>query len=177
DWLDGGPGDDAFVVDSPADLVFEKPGEGNDTVLAGIPGGGYILPDGVETLVLLGGTRFGIGNALGNRLTGDAAANWLFGGEGEDTLDGQAGPDLLFGQAGADTFVFQRGAGADTIGDFTPGLDRLDLAALGFAGFAAVLAATTDHGGTAVIDCGQGDEVSLQGIAKAALLAGDFLLG
>ena len=177
DDLQGGPGDDVFRIDSLADVVLETPGEGIDTIVASIPGAGYILPADVENLVLLGGMPFGVGNAGDNRITGNAAPNRLFGGAGADTLDGQGGADLLFGQAGADTFVVRRGGGADTIGDFTPGLDRLDLASLGFADAAAVLAATTDHGGTSLIDFGQGDQLVLQDVAKTALLAGDFLFG
>jgi Ca2+-binding RTX toxin-like protein len=65
----------------------------------------------------------------------------IFGGSGTDTLTGGAGNDLIFGGggademrggAGADTYRFQltsdSAAGAtDTILDFAPGVDRIDL--------------------------------------------------
>ena len=65
--------------------------------------------------------------------------------------------------------------GEELIGDFTPGTDHLRLA--GFATFAAVLAATTERAGSAVIDLGSGDSLTLTHVPKAALLADDVLLG
>ncbi|MDN3564651.1 calcium-binding protein [Paeniroseomonas aquatica] len=177
DYLYGGPGDDTFLVDTPADLVFEFPGEGHDTVFADIRGAGYYLFEDIEVLVLLGSTPFGVGNRLDNRLTGNAVGNWLLGGAGDDTLEGRGGDDVLFGEAGADAFVVARGMGADVIGDFGPGTDRVEMSGMGFASFAGLLAATTDYGGTCLIDCGQGDQLVLQNVGKDALLAGDFLFG
>ncbi len=175
DWMAGGAGHDTYRVDSLADVVVEAPGGGIDTVLAAIPGGTYTLPANVENLVLLGTTRIGQGNELGNAITGNALANWLLGGAGNDTLDGGGGNDVLFGGTGADLFLFGAGGGADWIGDFTPGVDRARIA--GLASFAAVLAATTDRPGGAVIDLGQGDSFTLAGIARSALWAGDFVFG
>ncbi|MDB5373419.1 MAG: hypothetical protein JWP04_2061 [Belnapia sp.] len=175
DYLYGGAGDDTFRVDTPADLVFEFASEGYDTVFADIIGSGYYLYAEIEALVLLGTTPFGVGNALDNVLTGSGTTNWLLGGAGDDTIDGKGGDDVLFGEAGADSFVFEAGGGADIIGDFTPGIDHIRFS--GFTSFAQVLAATTDYGGTAFIDLGQGDSVTLQGVAKTALGAGDFFFG
>ncbi len=175
DWLAGGAGNDTFKVDSAADVVVEAPGEGIDTLLADMPGGICTLPAHVEALVLLGTTRIGQGNALDNAITGNAAANWLMGGAGRDTLDGGAGNDMLFGGVGADLFLFGPGGGADRIGDFTPGVDAIRLG--GIIGFAAVLAAATDRPGGVVIHLGQGDSLTLAGLARSALSAGDFLFG
>ncbi|WP_187830406.1 M10 family metallopeptidase [Siccirubricoccus phaeus] len=174
DQLFGEAGDDLFLVDSAGDLVVEQPGEGSDTVQAAIPGGGYSLPENVEALVLLGSTAFGAGNALGNALTGNAAANYLLGGAGNDTLDGGAGNDLLFGEAGADVFAFRRGTGADVVGDFAAGTDKLLLIGLGFGSLAEVLAGFTVAGGNGALDLGQGDGVVLNGVTS--LSAGDVLL-
>ncbi|QWG18005.1 FecR domain-containing protein [Bradyrhizobium sediminis] len=54
-------------------------------------------------------------------------SNALYGAAGNDTVDGLGGDDLLIGLGGADTFVFSPGAGHDTIYDFTPGADRIQL--------------------------------------------------
>lgn len=79
-------------------------GAGDDTLYGG-PGGGDDL--------MLGGE-------------GD---DTIFGGQGADTLVGGAGSDRLVGGPGADTFVFAPGHGADTINDFTVGVDGIDLTA------------------------------------------------
>ena len=63
-------------------------------------------------------------------LFGEEGADILHGGHGADTLDGGAGADTLTGGDGVDTFVFTAGDGIDTITDFTPGTDRIDLSAL-----------------------------------------------
>ncbi|MBL6454757.1 hypothetical protein JMJ55_05440 [Belnapia sp. T6] len=173
DLLIGGPGDDRYLIHGGGERVMERPGGGWDTVLANIPGGGATLPENVEALVLLGTTLFGRGNAGDNSLTGSASANWLLAGAGADTLDGGGGNDTLFGGAGADLFLV--GQGATLIGDFTPGADHLRLS--GFANFAAVLAATTERAGSAVIDLGGGDSLTLLHVPKAALVADDVLLG
>jgi Ca2+-binding RTX toxin-like protein len=175
DYLYGGTGDDAFHVDTPADLVFEFAGEGTDTVFADITGAGYYLYQEIEALVLLGSTPFGVGNALDNTLTGNAVGNYLFGGVGNDTLNGMGGNDVLFGEAGADRFAFGRGTGGDVIGDFVSGLDSLLLVGLGFTSFGQVQAAFSVVGGSSAINLGQGDFIVLLGVT--ALIEADVLFG
>lgn len=77
-----------------------------------------------------------IGGTGGDALTGDTQADMLAGGAGEDTLSGGAGDDILAdgagadalnGGPGADLFVLSGDAAADSIEDFTPGEDRIDL--------------------------------------------------
>jgi 5'-nucleotidase / UDP-sugar diphosphatase len=65
---------------------------------------------------------------LGQALNGNAGRNTLVGTAGDDVINGGAGVDLLTGGAGGDTFVYTstRDAG-DTITDFTPYADKLDL--------------------------------------------------
>jgi Ca2+-binding RTX toxin-like protein len=46
-------------------------------------------------------------------------------------LTGGAGDDVLVGSAGSDVFHFEPGSGHDTVVDFTPGEDLLDLGAVG----------------------------------------------
>jgi len=176
DRMDGGSGDDSYYVDTPDDLTFEAADGGIDTVYATINGAGYYLYANTENLVLGGNTPFGVGNELNNRITGSAASNWLLGGAGNDVLNGGAGNDVLFGEAGADIFVFARGTGGDVIGDFVAGTDRIDLSAFGFTSYAQVEAALGEYGGTAFLTLGNGDMVVLNGVARSALSAGDFIL-
>lgn len=77
-------------------------------------------------------------DAAGGRRDGTDRADMLQGGHGKDDLRGGAGDDLLidgfeadqlYGGAGADTFAFAFDDKEDTIRDFNPGEDRIDLSA------------------------------------------------
>ena len=80
-----------------------------------------------------------LGLSLVKLVQGTTGRDTLVGTVGDDRLVGGAGADTLTGGAGADTFVYSSVRDAlDTITDFTPGIDRLDLSALlasiGYAG-------------------------------------------
>ena len=127
DWLDGrggadvllgGTGNDTYVVDHARDRVIELGKEGDDLVQSRVS---YALPDNVERLTLIGTAAInGSGNALANIIIGNAGANRLDGGEGND---------IMTGGAGTDTFAFTgvKVGEIDTITDFAPGSDRLEL--------------------------------------------------
>ena len=130
DWLDGGDGndsliggagddsmaglagDDAYVVDSNGDSIFEAPDAGNDIVFAdiGLVYASYTLPDNIETLILDDSVLNGTGNALDNRIVGGMNNNLLQGLDGNDTLLGGDANDVLLGD-GIDTLA--GGAGND----------------------------------------------------------------
>ncbi len=182
DWLDGGPGydvmygglgNDTFIASQANDAVVERAGQGWDRVIAH-GAGAFTLAAEVEELILDGATS-GIGNAASNRIAGSARAETLFGRDGHDTLVGGGGNDILFGEAGRDAFLFAPGSGLDAMADFTPGQDRILLQGFGFSDFAALMAATRQGAGGAILDLAAGDSVQLAGVAKAALLAGDFV--
>lgn len=69
-----------------------------------------------------------LGVNLYKRITGTGGRDTLLGTPGDDILLGGAGADNLSGAGGSNIFVYQsmRDAG-DTITDFVPGADRLDL--------------------------------------------------
>ena len=115
------------------------------------------------------------GNAWSHLIQGNNGANVLTGGSGNDTLMGYGGNDTLFGGAGADRFVFAHGTGQDSIGDFVTGTDKIDLTAIGFASYQDVINATHDVGGNAVIDLGNGDQLTLTGVTTAQLHSSDFI--
>lgn len=72
-----------------------------------------------------------IGLNLLKSLTGTAGRDTLVGTPGDDVITGLAGADRLTGGAGRDTFVYTSlRDGSDTITDFTPGTDRIDLSAV-----------------------------------------------
>lgn len=180
-------------------------GNGEDTVSAG---GG---PDTIE-----GGNGKDLlrGDGGPDLILGGNGADTLVGGEGPDTLTGGNGPDVFVFTASSDddhgpgpgggghedsTAVItadEGGGGHDggrreTITDFTPGLDRIDLSALdGVTGFAddpaansawveqdgenSILRVDTDgvlageHGGAEL-------SVVLLGVDAASVTASDFL--
>jgi Ca2+-binding RTX toxin-like protein len=118
DRLDGGTGNDLYYADDPLDIIFEKPGEGLDTVVATVD---FRLKSNVETLVLAGTADItGSGNDEANVINGNAGANKLMGyggadtltgGDGIDTLDGGTGADLMIGGLGDDRYA------VDDVGD------------------------------------------------------------
>lgn len=125
DVIYGSDGADTLAGESGNDQLF---GEGGDDVLNGGAGADK-LRGGAGDDRLNGGEG-------ADRLSGGAGADVLSGGAGADILNGGMGPDVMTGGSGADTFVFavlaeSRGAnGRDTITDFQPGVDRIDLSAI-----------------------------------------------
>ncbi len=84
------------------------------------------------------------------RGTNDADELWgtsknddIFGFDGDDVINGKAGCDWLVGGEGCDIFKFTKfsdskaSMGADFIGDFTPGADRIDISELGYEDLSA----------------------------------------
>jgi len=128
--LEGGTGDDTYVVYDGSDQVVENSGQGTDTVRSSVS---YSLPDNVENLTLTGaGAINGTGNGAANAITGNAAANLIIGGSGADTLRGAAGADTFKFTALSDSAP----AAADVIMDFSgkkgghPQGDKIDLSAI-----------------------------------------------
>ncbi len=102
--MQGGVGDDRYVVSVAGDTLVEFAGEGTDTVETDLAA--YTLKANFENLVL---TRAAGATAIGN-----ADANLLTGGAGDDVLIGRGGVDTLNGGGGADTASYaQAAAGVD----------------------------------------------------------------
>ena len=109
DSLTGGAGNDTYIVDEAGDRVFERAGEGSDTVRASVS---YVLAAGqsIETLELAAGrTALDLtGNELANTLRDNAGDNRLDGGDGADTLVSAGGRDVLIGGPGSDSAIIDR---------------------------------------------------------------------
>jgi len=146
--VNGGAGDDVLVNNGSIGVTLDG-GDGDDILLAG---------DGGDTLI------------------GGAGDDTLIGGAGDDTLIGGDGDDVLIGGAGND--VFDPGTSGDiTIQGFVAGADRIDLHGVaGATDFAWVQAHTQDVDGNAVLDLGNGANVTLTDVSTTALSANDFLL-
>lgn len=106
------------------------------------------------TAAAAGGTLDG--GSGGDRLCGGDGADILRGGAGEDVICDGAGSDLMSGGTGADVFVLARDGVLDTITDFQPGTDRLDLSAWPLLRHAGQLILTPRSDGLRVA---YGDEV------------------
>ncbi|HTI85965.1 MAG TPA: family 16 glycosylhydrolase [Alphaproteobacteria bacterium] len=169
DFMAGGRGDDAYFVDNPSDVVYEKPGEGGDTVVTTIS---YQLFAGseVEALVLLdaGGAINGVGSDTDNIIQGNNFDN---------VIVGRGGNDDLWGFGGADRFIFNTGDGHDTIHDYNRAQgDYLDIRVSGYTTVAQILAAVRDDGTSTTITFNAHDSITLTGVHANQLTAADFLI-
>lgn len=109
--LEGGSGNDQFVVNHERTLVLEGPSGGLDT--AWVAADGWTSAAHVEVVYLSGSARRVTGSAnseqlvanpaLGSTLDGWDGADILWGSPFADHLIGAAGDDILRGQGGADT--------------------------------------------------------------------------
>lgn len=138
------------------------------------------------------------GTAASDLLLGLGGNDTLKGGAGNDVLDGGAGRDALYGEQGADTFRFSAVddsyrdytpgglTSTDTIYDFTPGEDKIDVSALGFLGLGTgsghtLYITVNDAGDKTYIKSADTDEnghrfeVALAGNLAASLSAADFI--
>ena len=106
--MQGGLGNDIYVVDNAGDVVDETGGDGTDLVKSSVSfdlSGPKAIGD-IENLTLTGIAAInGTGNALDNIIIGNSAANLLVGNDGNDTLDGGAGADTMRGGLGNDIYV------------------------------------------------------------------------
>lgn len=119
------------------DLALNLAGETLQVFVATQAGAGVTML--TANLGALGGPQ--LGTAAPDTLTGTNAADILAGGAGDDLLRGNAGDDILLGGEGSDTliggeghdiFVISAGGTPDTIDDFDPTEDRIDLSSWPF---------------------------------------------
>jgi Ca2+-binding RTX toxin-like protein len=157
--MDGGWGDDLFVVDDAADKVIEAADQGIDLVRSSVS---FRLTENVENLILTGVDAVGgIGNALANTLTGNDAAN---------RLDGGAGADKMSGGLGNDTYVIDDSGDRAVEASASGGIDRVE-SSVSFK-LATYLENLVLTGGNAVNGTGNSFANSLTGNVAANVLNG-----
>ncbi|MBP0001608.1 MAG: YHYH protein [Cyanobacteria bacterium SID2] len=136
-------GDDTATDDDSGRIYFGN--AGNDT-LSGL-GGSDTMASGQNDDIVFGGNDGDIlfGNLNADRLYGDDGDDLIFGGQdndivvgdggndlvsgdrGDDTLRGGDGTDTLTGGGGSDRFLLEVNRGTDTITDFEPLADAMQL--------------------------------------------------
>ena len=196
DTVAGSGGDDFIKGNQNEDLI--RGGDGNDS-LRGSMGSDRVEGElGNDTLV--GGTHndTALGGEGNDSLRGSRQDDSLAGEAGSDVLNGGVGNDVMTGGVGADIFVFDQpggqipsfilpgqqisfGSGTDTITDFSPSLDKIQVSATVNGLFLSnttqlVARLSTDGAGGSILDLGSGNQVTIQGVLPGSLAAGDFLL-
>jgi Ca2+-binding RTX toxin-like protein len=170
--INGGRGDDTYIVDSRSLDLRENAGEGTDYVHATVS---FVLGENFEQLILDGCASInGTGNDGDNAIYGNSGRNRLSGLGGNDLLLGLGGNDWLTGGAGIDTFGFT-GSGVDRITDFTDGEDLIQIDVTGIDDFDDLKPLMRETSGNVVIETVHGDRLVIQGSALAELDAKDFL--
>ncbi|QAX32112.1 calcium-binding protein [Leisingera sp. NJS204] len=170
DSLKGGGGQDLLSGQGGRDLL--QGGGGSDT-LSGGGGKDQLKGQGGHDDLKGGGGKDSLkGGAGRDTLDGGKGRDQLKGQGGDDRLEGGKGHDLLSGGGGEDVFVFARGHGRDTISDFRPGRDLIDLQGAAADGFADLDISRQDGG--ALILTGSG-RIFLEDLNPGRLDADDFL--
>jgi Ca2+-binding RTX toxin-like protein len=149
DTLIGGAGADSIDGGAGSDLLKGDGGGaagGNDS----ITGGG-----GADTLFGFSGNDRLFGDDGTDLLKGGSGDDVVHGGNGNDTLFGNAGDDQLYGEAGKDELTGGSGSdvfhifddtSVDTITDFNPKLDKIDLSDTGATSLADLTVKSTQDG-------------------------------
>ena len=150
DYLDGGAGADQLIGGDGFDGADYGGSNAAVTVNleTGTGIGGHAQGDTLSGIELVQGSGFGdtitgsagtdviYGGAGNDTIYGGAGNDYLFGGDGNDTIDAQAGDDVLDGGAGNDIlnggidndlYVVTRSSGADTINNYDPSGDDVDV--------------------------------------------------
>ncbi len=189
DTLGGGLDSDTLYGGQDADVAYGNQGTDvlygnfhNDTLYGG-QGDDNVFGGQDEDLVY---GNLGDDTLFGNRgmdaLFGGQGNDVLNGGDGDDSLHGNRGNDILIGGEGNDAFYFTQNGGADTVADFNLASgDRLMIQAningTGIATAADVLRFTgSDQVGNAVLNFGNGDQITLIGIDQQSLTYNHFTI-
>ncbi|WP_210327563.1 DUF5801 repeats-in-toxin domain-containing protein [Aminobacter carboxidus] len=137
DTITGGSGADSISAGGGTDTINAAQndalidgGGGTDTLQIGASftstGNGQIV--GVENIVLTSAATVNLSNQNeGFKILGSSGIDAITGSSGADTIHGGSGNvnDTLTGGGGADQFRLATNTGADTIGDFTQGTDKI----------------------------------------------------
>ena len=172
DEVYGNQGVDEVYGNQGEDLVFG--GQGDDLVFGGQDGDDVYGNKEADDVYGNQGDDRVFGGQGDDLVFGGQGDDLIYGNQGDDQIYGNAGTDTLIGGAGQDTFAFF-GNGTDTVQDFETG-DTIGIQSnvngTGVEAFEDL--EISDVGGNAVIDLGDGANVTVEGVAPSDLTAGDF---
>ncbi|KQT56099.1 hypothetical protein ASG52_24590 [Methylobacterium sp. Leaf456] len=113
DRLEGGKGNDTYIIDEVYETVTEYENGGIDRLISSVT---VYLGSNVEHATLTGSANIdATGNDGANSLTGNAGANHLNGGAGDDIMTGGVGDDVYEVDTLKDQTVEKAGQGLDTV--------------------------------------------------------------
>ena len=166
--IDGNTISFEFTAVSRASFSLRMEGDGSSEVYA-LTLTEYVAPPAITE----GADNF-IGTSSDDNVSLLGGDDTFDGGAGNDTVNGDGGNDTLTGGADNDVFVIGTDNGADVITDLTLGEDRIHLTALGISAIEDLSLSDTADG--ALIDFGDGNTVTIEGIATADLSNENFVL-
>ena len=111
------------------------------------------------------------GNHASANVIGGAENDQITGSPNNDTIVSGSTSQTLTGGGGADNFVFRASIGNDTVTDYTPGTDQFYIDHTLFADVTALVAATHDVNGSAVITHDATQSIALTGVSAAQVAA------
>lgn len=163
-------GADVLIGGSGADVIYGN--HGGDSITGGT--GDDNIFAGQDNDTVLGGS----GN---DSINGNKNNDVLSGGGGDDTIVGGSGDDTMTGSSGSDRFRFSSDSGNDVITDNfnTILFHRYDIQTningTGVSTGADMLSRITDDAsGQAVLDLGNGNSVTFQGVSANFFISSDF---
>jgi Ca2+-binding RTX toxin-like protein len=133
-----------------------------------------------DTVAGLGGNDMLLGNNGKDLLLGGDGKDTLDGGNGSDILNGGSGDDVLIGGNSPDRFVFGANSGHDTIVDFDPKNETIQISPASIGSWNDFLhleqtGQIHQSGANVVIDDGHGDTLLLLNVKLSSLGVGNFI--
>lgn len=124
--LQGGFGNDRYIVAAAGDSIVEFADQGIDLVETALSS--MTLAANLENLTYTGAGAFtGAGNAANNIITSGAGADTLSGRGGDDIISAGGGVDTVVMSGLPSDYVINAGAGYHSISDSVAGRDGLDI--------------------------------------------------
>jgi serralysin len=130
-----------FALNGRGDAKVDLKAWGTNSVIATGADSGTLSGEVLKlSFANLGNHSVTIDYVASDVITGTAGNDFIIGSDQGRTIDGGLGNDYLFGSGGEDVFVYRVGGGIDTVLDFTPTMDKIQLVGSGFTSVQDALA-------------------------------------